>query len=83
MHPLGIDFRPKSWLKQIGLLGPILLKSKLLMRELCVYGLSWKDVILDKLRQNLVAITIDRKELCEIRFSRSVVPEFLLVTCYW
>ena len=69
----------------IGLLGPILLKSKLLLRELCIHGLSWNDVIPDKLRQDLVSITIERKELNKIRFARSLVPELstgypLLVT---
>ncbi|MCP3663528.1 MAG: hypothetical protein GY696_13730 [Gammaproteobacteria bacterium] len=59
----------------IGLLGPILLKSKLLFRELCIFGLSWNDVIPDKLRQDRVAITIERKELNKIRFARSLVPE--------
>ncbi len=60
----------------IGLLGPILLKSKLLLRDQCIYGLSCNDVIPDKLRQDLVAITMEREELNEIRFARSVVPEF-------
>ena len=69
----------------IGLLGPILLKSKLLFRELNIFGLSWNDVIPDKLRQDLVAITIERKELNKIRFTRILVPELptgylLLVT---
>ncbi|MCP3663096.1 MAG: hypothetical protein GY696_11470 [Gammaproteobacteria bacterium] len=36
-----------------GLLGPILLKSKLLLRELCIHGLSWNDAIPDGLRQDL------------------------------
>ena len=63
----------------IGLLGPVLLKSKLLMRELCVFRLSWNNPIPDKLRQDLVAVTHERKELSEIRSPRSIVPEFLLI----
>ncbi|MCP3664792.1 MAG: hypothetical protein GY696_20240, partial [Gammaproteobacteria bacterium] len=56
------------------LLGPILLKSKLLLRELCVHGLAWNDDIPDGLRQDLVAITIERSELNDIRFERFGLP---------
>ncbi|MCP3664906.1 MAG: hypothetical protein GY696_20820 [Gammaproteobacteria bacterium] len=42
---------------------------------MCIHELSWNDAISDGLRQDLVAITIERSELNKIRFARSLVPE--------
>ncbi len=59
----------------LGLLGPISLKIKLVLREACARGLSWDDTLLADLRQDLIQSLEDRQEMERANFPRSIVAD--------
>ena len=59
----------------LGLASPLLLKSKLCLRSVCIHGCDWDDSIPGELRSEFVSSLQDRAALGNVSFRRSMVPD--------
>ena len=59
----------------LGLCCPLLLKSKLILREVCICGVDWDEYVPGKLRDDFVDSLKDHAALGEVSFQRSLVPD--------
>ena len=62
----------------LGLASRLLLKSKLILREVCIMRIDWDQAVPEILRSKFVDSLKDRAALADVSLSRSLVPDNLL-----